>query len=510
VWLPLAFVVALAQQPLYFANQTTKFLHGAAAAGVGQLRADWTALTIDPLPAFSYLIELLYRLQAIELSYGLFALLAALYAYSLTSCARIAGLLDDRRPLQLALFATLFLVFHALAKRGPEGLADQYLLGRYFQPCVFGVLLLTGVQCYLRGRILSALALCAAAATMHPDYLPTALMCGGVFCINTPPGVERSGRRMAFHLGAFLLLLAPGLVHLLTFARPTTPALWQESMHVLTKVRIPHHASVATWLTTGPTLIRLLVMTVGTLLVTHKPLRAVMGALWLLTVGSVVGLAIFPQSTLEAITPWRASVVLMPLALTVIGARCATWVAERSPVAADGSGRLRNRAVALLCVIVTIAALGTSIGRQQRRVDEYRATASMPVIALAKAGAAPGQRYLVPPREQDFDRFRLETGLPIVVNWKTHPYKDTELLEWLKRYNAVAAFYAAADSTTACRTLAGLASAHALTHAIVPTHHVVLAAPCVEIRATRSTPAYVLLDLQRGRKESLARAVVSY
>ncbi len=70
-------IVAL-QRPLFEENQNTKFLHAAAETGYGFLSHDWVAHTIDPLPAFTMLIETLFRLHAIQLVYLLFPVMLAI------------------------------------------------------------------------------------------------------------------------------------------------------------------------------------------------------------------------------------------------------------------------------------------------------------------------------------------------------------------------------------------------------------------------------------------------
>src|SRR6476619_137087 len=50
------FATAYCQAPLYYSNQNQYFLHGLAAAGEGQLQADWLANPADPTPIFSALV----------------------------------------------------------------------------------------------------------------------------------------------------------------------------------------------------------------------------------------------------------------------------------------------------------------------------------------------------------------------------------------------------------------------------------------------------------------------
>ena len=55
--LGLIFGISYTQYPLYTSNQHTKFLQGLAKAGNGYLNKDWLANTLDPLPAFTFLVS---------------------------------------------------------------------------------------------------------------------------------------------------------------------------------------------------------------------------------------------------------------------------------------------------------------------------------------------------------------------------------------------------------------------------------------------------------------------
>jgi hypothetical protein len=54
------------------------------------------------------------------------------------------------------------------------------------------------------------------------------------------------------------------------------------------------------------------------------------------------------------------------------------------------------------------------------------------VINWAKS-QDPTNLYLVP---LDFEQFRIKSGRPIFVDWKSHPFKDTEVIEWMRRIEA--------------------------------------------------------------------------
>jgi hypothetical protein len=53
----------------------------------------------------------------------------------------------------------------------------------------------------------------------------------------------------------------------------------------------------------------------------------------------------------------------------------------------------------------------------------------MEVIDWAKR-QDPKDLYLIP---LDFEQFRIKSGRPIFVDWKSNPYKDIEVIEWKRR-----------------------------------------------------------------------------
>src|SRR5690606_14485235 len=70
------------------------------------------------------------------------------------------------------------------------------------------------------------------------------------------------------------------------------------------------------------------------------------------------------------------------------------------------------------------------------------------------------------PDSFDFQRFRIVTGAPVVVDWKSHPYRDTEVLEWWSRIEAVRAFYGNGGPED-CAIILGMAARYGVTHIVV-------------------------------------------
>lgn len=474
-WLPwvaylAAFAAAYSQRALYFSNQHTKFLTGLARGGMGYLREDWLAHTIDPFPIFSALVEATWRFGAPWLFYLQFSLLVALYG--LASLLIASGwMLDKSRRLPLWIFAALMLAVHAWFLRGnlsewfPPGLGEQYMLGPYLQPSSFGVLLLLGLGCHLHGRRLLGIALIAASASLHPTYMIAAGVTALALALSTT-WLERRWREALWMLVVFAVAIAPVFVYIATALRATDPSIQAEAHALLADRWIPRHAALRSWPFWST--FAILAMMGGGLLVTLRqrlgrtPLGLVLWAQGLLIACTLVVAWHWPNPTLRLIAPWRVSTILSPLAVILMLANLAQWIAdiggETLPRAIE---RYRLRPAALVLGL-TLAVLG--VHQLLRDIQATRARKTAGVCAFVAERLQPGELYLV---HGPFRDFRLRTGAPVVATWKSHPTKDLEFLAWSRRVEMINAFYDAAPADRRERLVA-LQRRFGVTHVVMP------------------------------------------
>ncbi|CAA0124744.1 Uncharacterised protein [BD1-7 clade bacterium] len=451
------FVVQFSVQPYFKGNQNTKFLNGASDVGYGFLANDWLGKTVDPLPAFSFIGKVIFWLHSEWLLYALFAVFLALYAHSLMTLVRMAfGDLSDRSA--KLLFGALFVCFNGLLiANSDNGLSGQYLLAtRYFQPCTLGVFLLWGIVEALRNHPNRAAIFFASAAMFHPTYVPHAGLLMAVMWLNHWR-TNGWSRQLIYSAGLFAVILFPWVIRYLWLFRPTTDALWQESIHILTEVRIPQHTQAASWFN-AQTISKIALMLAGVVFAFRTRLFPYVATLFGAMIGSMLFVMVFPIEALEFATLWRLSVILQPIAATIVIYKFCEWAA---PFFADAKRQryLRNTTVGILI----IACLG-GIGLTAKVFRHpYKSTEGQ-VINYAKETRKAGMKYLIPPRIGDFNPFRLNSGIPIVINWKSHPYLDTEVIEWYKRYQDVASYY---KNPQNCDHLNALKNEYGVTHAVL-------------------------------------------
>jgi hypothetical protein len=462
------FGVAYTQPRLYYSNQHQYFLHGLARGGDGYLDEDWLANTADPTPVFSSLVAFTYRYLHGYLFYIYYLLILGAY------CLAMMSIFDALRGPYASgstrlVFLTALVAVHAALPRWfsaqlfgvdypwyfQAGVANQYLLGAGLQPSVFGVLLLVSIAAFLRDRPLRAAAWAALAAVFHSTYLLSAAL----FVVAYLLVLGRQRRlRTALLAGLLaLLLVAPVLIYNLARFAPSSPEAFAEAQHLLAHFRLPHHADPERWFD-GIACAQLLWVIAAIALTRDTRLFPIL--VWTFTLSLALTLAQLASGsdTLALLFPWRTSAILVPLATTVILTWLVNWASGWW--GAPSSGQIRAIQGACGGILAIMACGGAAIsyfGLGYRTNDD-----ELGLLEFVRMNRAPGQVYLLPvevpklpsakrgatslnftppPRRSeqgqiisvDLQRFRLFTGAPIYVDFKSIPYKDVEVLEWHHR-----------------------------------------------------------------------------
>lgn len=498
IWLSVTaiFAVSYTQSPLYEGNQNTKFLHGLAQAGRGYLGEDWLANTVDPLPVFSFLIYITALVNE-NLFYLYYALILGIYVFSIMGI--LSTIYREKWTLtkQVAFF-TLFLILHArwsivrIEKKYDfnleflhSGVAGQYLLGIEFQNSVFGVLLLLSIFAFLKKKYYLAAFLVGLTALFHSAYLFSGALITIAYLLLilwdnlqsnqalhpfSLPKVARAARQPLL-LGLFTAaLVLPVLWHNQVYLDATSPQASAQALDILVNQRIPHHAIASVfWNTTA--YIQLGIMLLG-LLLAYRWRRLFIIMLSLFAGGMLVSLyqIITNNDSLALMAPWRVSVLLVPLSTALILAFIVSGVIDLL--------HLSHPKFLLLFLPLAFYTIFINVGGGINLQDTYgsgrRERRLVQMMDIVKESKQPGDIYLIPPTDNYFDDFRLYTGAPIFINWKSHPYKDYEVLEWYNRVVQADNFYQSVGADK-CAKLEDLVDEYGITHVVFKSKEVPLA-----------------------------------
>lgn len=457
----LLFGIAYTQPRLYYSNQHQYFLHGLAEAGFGFLNRDWLANTVDPTPLFSALVAVTSHYGHQGLFYFYYLLIFGCYLHALAGIyAFLSGKQATGRT-RLA-FLTLMVLLHSALLRWSSaqlfgvdypwyfqaGVANQYTLGAGLQPSVFGVFLVLSVSSFLHDRPYQSAIWVALAGVLHATYLlSAAFLTLSYLYLLFLEGRRRDALLVA---GLALFVVSPVMVYnLMTFA-PSSPQTFAEAQYLLAHFRIPHHTQISRWLD-GIACVQIAWILLAMFLARGSRLFVVLFACFGLSLALSLVQAVTRNDTLALLFPWRTSSILVPLATAIVLTRIVNSLTSfLTPTIT-----LINYAILAICVgggaAISYFGLGYRINEQEMKLlkfvrenksddDLYLLPVELPDLNSAKRGAA-SLNFTPPPQRNkqkqnisvDLQQFRLFTGAPIYIDFKSIPYKDVEVLEWYHR-----------------------------------------------------------------------------
>ncbi|MEZ4665052.1 MAG: DUF6798 domain-containing protein, partial [Caldilineaceae bacterium] len=335
-----------------------------------------------------------------------------------------------------------------------SGVASQYLLNPVFQPSTFGVLLIFSIYLFLMDQPIWAAAMAAIAALMHSTYLPSAGVLTAVYATHTLWRTRKL--RPAIQVGgAALLIVLPVLIYNYLWLGPTNAELWAAAQDVIVNFRIPHHSLPEIWLNNS-VYVKLALVLAALVLTWRTRLFAVMLVSLLVAVGLTLLQMQAPNDTLAFIAPWRISVFLAPLASTLIIGFAVAWIFKRLQSWADKYWI----ALGVLGLLLLTMQVRTGVLSMIDSFQSRQQHAAAPLWRYVDEHKAPDEVYLAPTYMAEF---RLETGAPVVVTFKSHPYKDVEVLEWRSRIDAVNDFY----NAMSCDKLTLMQQKYGVTHVVL-------------------------------------------
>ena len=463
----LIFTLVYAQAPLFTSNQNQYFLHGLAKAGYGFLSNDWLANTIDPTPVFSWLVEHTYQILNSEIVFYLYyGVLLGIYLFNVFGIADILFNLRASKTKTIA-FLAVFMGIHSAALHFvltaafntndflEGGVAGQRILGPVFQPSTFGVLLILSIFLFLKGRVYLAVMAATLASIIHPTYLLSAGVLTAAYMWIVFREEKSVGKMLAIGFLAFILVIP--ILGYVFFLYSFTPAeTTARARDILVNFRIPHHAIISEWW--GGNVIGKVAIVVLALVIIRRTKLCII-LLSCFSVASLLTLLqlIVQSDVLALIFPWRISTFIVPLSTSIIAAILVSIIVD----CLVNKSRIADQVITILSLVVIGFLILIGITRFSLDLERKQFSNERAMMAFVEETKNLGDVYLVPVKMQDF---RLVTGAPIYIDFKSIPYKDTDVLEWYRRQRLAGKFYRTKD----CELLEELAKEDGITHVVLP------------------------------------------
>jgi hypothetical protein len=285
------------------------------------------------------------------------------------------------------------------------------------------VLLLAAIALALRHRVAGFGLAAGSAVLVHPGFAaPAACLFVGWWVARRHVGLQR----VLITLGSFSLPASLGLG--LAAAALRAPSSAQaEAERILLFERIPHHAWPPGWqpyaMVTG-----LIIIGLALAILQRQSKWFPFLALCAL-VGGLATVAAFLMGSPKAmlLMPHRQASALLPVFIAVIVAWSAKLISKRLDV---------SRLWLLVTFLGAIWCI--DLVRVTPTLSRY-AEHKPGELATARVSRNLGHGAILTP--DDWSYFRMLSGHPTFVDWKSHPFKADEILEWRRRVELSRAYY---------------------------------------------------------------------
>ncbi len=443
------FIGAYGQLPIFSSNQYTYLLPGVALSETSNLDNDWLVNCTNPIPVFTIYTFLIIKLFSLNYFYFVHSIFIGIFFLSLIwIIKRHLNINSFNVTIGMSIVIITFLnadfvntllnktnlpvlsLIPEFIKYTTEGVANQALLRHFHQPSTFGIFLLLSVCFFLNGRHKTALIIVALTPWFHAVYfLPSFLM------IITYLFLEYKNYNIFKLTKLFLItiiILLPPLFYVILNFVSTSPDLSYNAKNILINKRIPHHANPKFWFKL-PVIFQMIWIIIGIFLTrkNHK-LFSILSVMFLFSFLLTILQIITKNETLAMIMPWRISVILMPISSAIIIGEFSNYILHKIKI----NNKFKNLFLFLCFISLLILFISGLVFMKFRIQNKNNHNKSL--IKKVEKDCNCEDVYLINP---DWMWFRLSTKCPIYIDWKSHPYRDIEVIEWYKRVQLAKSFY---------------------------------------------------------------------
>lgn len=433
-WLTICLLLPLTviKTPFYVHNQNTYFVKGFFKAGF--LQNDWLANCRSTTTEFDAFVEAIVRFLPTyaELIFGLTHL--ACFFIFLFFLFKLVNLYSTKEVARLTIVIASLLCFSGLFapllnylglpesiwKISYSGLAGHGMMS-YLKPSIIGVLLFPALYHAGKKNYLMSSVLLMLTALVHSSYLLFSALLAAYLLFELYRNKNTKELVYSFAIMAVFGLLI--LWQIKDFIFSSDPTLAKEAQRIIIEERSPHHHIISQWIKNPGDWIRIIWLLLGIWVIPgrlKKIYLTIAGGAFVLTL-----IQFFTNSyTLSLASPWRLSVVLIPLVSVFFVFRLLQWLSSFISVKTLWG-----------CTVILVVT--TAIVKYQGQDASLR---SPKIDALTELDG----RLLIPPKGnwgEKSENVRLNYLIPIFVDHKSNPYAPEEVIEWDKRIKLANEFY---------------------------------------------------------------------
>ena len=421
--LSLSIIFALTiQQFLLFKGAFVLLIHALEIFNDNKLQNDWIANQTDHIPLFTNFNYILIKFFSVKILYFIhFALLSFCALFLFLICRYIYPKLYKSNSI-LIWFAIFIFIFHENSFF--SGLAGQSVINAGYQPASYGVFFFLGIYFFLNNKnFLSILFICIS-ASFHPTYIIHSgfLILGFLAYFFSLKRYSDLFKVLLY----FSILILPITVFVLFNFFNLDREITNLGQEILMK-RIPHHADIHYWFSYKD-IISLFSFLISLILIRNKKKLFIPLGIFGLCPTILSTIQYFLEiDSLALIFPWRSSVFLMPISSMIIVSHLVDKIKDNF--------LSKKKIIFSIFFIISIF-----FGVKSHILENLNFNFKEKILLSNKIKNYYNtiDSILVP---TDTMSIRLNTGLPIFINYKHHPFRYDEIIDWNVRLNLAQDFY---------------------------------------------------------------------
>ena len=419
--LSILFVLTVQQFDLYKGG-ASYLVHSIKSFDDNKLQNDWIANQQDHLPLFTYFNYLLIKFFSENVIYIIHSILLGICPFFLYLISK--NLYPKITNINFCIIWFTFFIFIFHENSFFSGVAGQRVIDAGYQPSSFGTLFFLGIYLFLIKRIFLSIFFICLSASFHPTYI---LHSGFlVFSFITYTLVTKKYVEF-FKISIFYIILILPITLFIIFNFMTIDKDITLVGQEILLGRIPHHANIHYWFTYKD-LISLFVYFFSLYLLKNNfKFFIIFGIFGFCSIILSFIQFFFAINSLALAFPWRTSVFLIPISSLIIMSYFINKIKVEDK-------RLKFIALSLILVV----SLFFSYKSHYAQDLNSKFSIKLKLTSDIKKNFSTIDNLLIPVSLEDI---RMNTGLPIFIDWKHHAFRYDQLIEWRLRIDLADNFY---------------------------------------------------------------------
>ena len=404
------------------------------------MKNDWVTEFTNHIPVYTALTFILTKFFTLKSLYITHYVLLFLCTYSLFLIFNKSYQFNKS---QIILWFLLYIIlFHE--KSYFVGVAGLSVINQTLQPASFGVFFFISLAFYSHSKIfLSLFSLCIA-VYFHPTYLIHSIFfVTGYLVHNFLIRKSIIFFKIILIYSCLILPVIFFLFHNFIINEADINLLAQK---ILVEERIPHHANISHWLSYKD-FISIAIIFVGIFIARNNHFLFIpLIIICILSISISLIQYLTENYFIALLLPWRASVFLIPISSLIIISHLVKRV------------NLNIKFVTFLFLITYSFFLIKNILVEEKFNQKLHNKSDLFVFLKSSEKI---DLLIIPTHLEDI---RLNTSVPVFVNWKMHAFKNDEIIKWDKRIKIVNDFYGSKNSDQQLSFLKKINTIQSTTH----------------------------------------------